>query len=105
MPILAALLKVLLANVYVLVLALKTQGLMLRLAAIGVLAAAYVACLTGFALFIAPLLSALFNTAYGQVIGLAFPPIAGTILVGIVALWGCIVVKNYFKVMLKIGVS
>jgi len=39
---------------------------------------------------VAPLAGAMFSTAYGQVLGLAFPPVAGTCLAAIAAVWsGC----------------
>lgn len=34
-----------------------------------------------------PLASALFSTSYGSILGLAFPPIAGTCIVGIFTVW------------------
>lgn len=37
--------------------------------------------------FIAPLVGSLFSTQYGQFLGLAFPPISGTVITGIMTLW------------------
>lgn len=103
MPALALLLKVALGNMYALYLAITSQALALRLGAIAVMAAAYVACVVGFTTFIAPLIGALFATSYGQVIGLAFPPISGTVVFGIVTLWGCLVAKAYYMKVIKLG--
>lgn len=37
---------------------------------------------------VAPLVAAMFSTQYGQFLGLAFPPIAGTCLTGLGTCWG-----------------
>lgn len=103
MPALALLLKVALGNMYALYLALTSQAIAVRLAAVGIMAAAYVACVVGFTVFIAPLIANLFSTSYGQVIGLAFPPVSGTVVGGIVTLWGCMVTKAYYYKVIKLG--
>jgi len=36
---------------------------------------------------VAPIAAAAFSTSYGQVLGLAFPPIAGSCLASIAAVW------------------
>lgn len=105
MPLLAALLKTSLGYLYLIAIAFVRWWTGVRLALMLYLAAAYVACVTAFTTFISPHLATLFATSYGQVIGLAFPPIAGTVLVGVVGLWGCIVLKNYVMKIVKVGVS
>lgn len=105
MPALALLLKAALGNIYALALALKAQEIAIRLGAIAIMAAAYVACVVGFTVLIQPLLSTVFSTAYGQVLGLLFPSIAGTVLMGIVTLWGCLVVKAYYMRFIKLGIK
>lgn len=54
--------------------------LAVRIVAVGVLVALATGLVNTFNGYIAPLLSMLFNTQYGQFIGLAFPPISGTIM-------------------------
>ena len=49
-------------------------------AAVACLALLYTAVLVCFHEIVTPLLAALFTTAYGAALGLAFPPIAGTCL-------------------------
>ncbi len=102
---LALLIKGLLGNAYALILALKSTQIGIRLSAMGILAAAYISCVVGFSTFIQPLLSNLFSTQYGQVVGLAFPPVAGTVLGGFVTVWGCIVAKRYTRWVFMIGVG
>jgi len=63
----------------------------LRVAAIATLAGLAVALLAFFNGVVAPMAGAAFSTSYGQLIGLAFPPAAGTCLAAIAAVWaGCV---------------
>lgn len=105
MPIFAALFKAALASVYGLVLALKSQELAMRLAAALAVAAGYVAAVVLFSTGIKPLIGALFATSYGQVLGLAFPPIAGTVLAALAALWLALVVKNYYHKVIRVAIG
>lgn len=59
----------------------------IRVAAVGALAASGAALMIAFNTVVAPLVGALFSTAYGQLIGLAFPPVAGTVLAGVATVW------------------
>ena len=95
MPIFATLMQALMGNATALWLAIRSAEQAVRLTAVGILAAAYVLCVTAYTLFIDPLIGALFSTAWGQLLGLAFPPISGSTLAGLAALWGCIVAKRY----------
>jgi len=52
------------------------------------LVAAVAALMTVFNTVITPLVASAFNTQYGQFIGLAFPPAAGTCLAAITTVWG-----------------
>jgi len=103
MPALGLLLQGLMGNMYALMLALSSAKQLVRFTAMGILAAAYVACALAFTLFIDPLLGALFSTAFGMLLGLAFPPIAGTVIAGVVGLWGCVVAKRYYVKFINIG--
>lgn len=105
MPLLAALLKPLLLHLAAVWFALTKTQLGIRVAVAVGIAGTYVACVTGFTVFIAPLISALFSTSYGQVIGLAFPPVSGTVLAGIVGLWVSLVAKNYYLKTIKLAVG
>ena len=49
--------------------------------------AAATALMVAFHAFVEPLVAALFSTAYGQFLGLLFPPISGNIVAGMIALW------------------
>jgi len=58
-----------------------------RIAAVAAIVALGTALMAAFNLAVTPLASALFSSTYGQLVGLAFPPIAGTCLATITALW------------------
>jgi hypothetical protein len=62
----------------------------ISVAALGVtaFAVAFAALLVMFNTLVSPFVGAMFSTAYGQVLGLAFPPIAGTCMTSIATAWG-----------------
>lgn len=95
MPALAALLSGLLGNVYALVLAVVGARYALTLSAGLALATLYVTAVAVFSAFVSPLLGALFSTEYGQFMGLAFPPVAGTVLAGLFGLWNALMGYRY----------
>lgn len=55
--------------------------------ATGSFAVAAVTLMAAFRLVVKPLALAMFSTQYGQVIGLAFPPVAGSCIAAITACW------------------
>lgn len=62
----------------------KVTVMVLATAAITLVSAALLAA---FNLAVTPLVEAMFSTQYGQFLGLAFPPISGTCMVSIGAMW------------------
>lgn len=105
MPLLAVLLRALLMRSEAVMIALWSTDKAIRLAAVLVLAGLYIAAVTAFTVFISPLLSQLFSTGYGNVLGLAFPPVAGTVIVGYGALWVTLVGMRYYKTFTAIAVK
>lgn len=59
----------------------------IRLAAVSAIVAFGTALMVTFNTVVAPWVAAAFNTSFGQLIGLAFPPVAGTVLAGIATIW------------------
>lgn len=51
-------------------------------------ALALTALMATFNMLVSPLVGALFSTQYGQFLGLAFPPVAGTCLFSLSSCWG-----------------
>lgn len=80
MPIFAAFFGALFSALGVFLAKLFAAKLAIRLAAVAVLVALATGLVNTFNGYISPLLHMLFNTSYGQFIGLAFPPISGTII-------------------------
>lgn len=64
-----------------------TKQVAVRITAGAALVASLAALMLLFNTQVAPLVAMAFSTQYGQVIGLAFPPVAGTCLATISAMW------------------
>lgn len=78
MPILGALFVSLASGIATFLVQFLTRKLAIATAAVAALALVTGVLLTGFNTLLSPLVASLFATNYGQVIGLAFPPAAGT---------------------------
>lgn len=87
MPLLAALIEALFTALATFLLKLFAAKVAIRVAAVGAIAALGGVLMGTFNGLIAPLVQAAFDTQYGQVIGLAFPPVAGTCLAAYSTLW------------------
>jgi len=88
MPLLGALISSLfggIASFFALLWAKKISVTVLAVAAFGL---ALVALMAVFNLLVTPLVAAMFSTQYGQFLGLAFPPMAGTCLASLGTCWG-----------------
>jgi len=87
MPLLGALIISLASGIASFFVQFLTRKLAIAAAAVAALGVVTVALLAGFNGLVAPLVAQLFATSYGQVIGLAFPPVAGTCMATISACW------------------
>jgi hypothetical protein len=76
-----------------------------RIVAVGTLATIYISCVLVFTSMIAPWLAAVFTTAYGALLGLLFPPIAGTVVASLMAYRTCVVGVRYTSRLLKMAVG
>jgi hypothetical protein len=97
MPLFASLFLAVFNKVFSFVAAYLGFKFALRLTVVLSLAALYIGGLTAFQNFVVPLVAALFSTSFGQVIGLAFPPIAGTVVTGLAALWISRLIFHYYE--------
>lgn len=88
MPILAGLITSLFGGIASLLAVLWGKKIAVSVLAVAAFAAALVALMATFNLLVSPLIAAMFVSTYGQFIGLAFPPMAGTCLAAIGACWG-----------------
>lgn len=80
MPLFAAFFGALFSSLGVFLAKMFAAKLAIRIAGVGVLVALATALVGTFNGFIAPMLQMMFNTQYGQFLGLAFPPISGTVM-------------------------
>jgi len=87
MPIFAGLIQAIFQALAAFMLRLLAARIALRVAAVLAVMGFGAALMVTFNAFVAPLAASVFSTAYGQLLGLAFPPISGTVLAGMVALW------------------
>lgn len=94
MPILAGLITSLFGGIASLFALWWGKKIAVSVVAVAAFATALTALMLMFNLLITPLIAAMFSTTYGQFIGLAFPPMAGTCLAAIGACWsGCALYK------------
>lgn len=80
MPLFAAFFGALFSALGVFLAKIFAAKLAIRLIAVGILISLAGGLVTAFNAWIVPMLSLLFATSYGQFLGLAFPPIAGTVM-------------------------
>lgn len=105
MPLLAALFVKLLGGVYGLMLAMFGVKWAIRITAALTLAGLYIGCAVTFTLMIGPWLAGLVATSFGYLLGLLFPPVAGTVIASLGTFWACILAKRYTVKLLKMAVG
>lgn len=94
MPVLASLIASLFGGIAAFLVEFVTKKIAVAGAAIAAFAVCLGVLMTLFNSLVTPLVQAMFTTQYGQFIGLAFPPMAGTCLASISATWmGCALYK------------
>ena len=74
-----------------------------RITAVTLLAAIYLSCVVTFTSWIGPLFGAIITTTYGYLLGLLFPPIAGTIVAGLMVYRMCVVGVKYTSRLVKMA--
>lgn len=77
----------------------------LRLTAATTLAGLYVACAITFSIMIVPWLAAFAATQFGLLLGLLFPPVAGTVVASLGTFWACVLAKRYSVKLIKATVG
>lgn len=87
MPILAGLIANLFGGVLAQIVAMFVKKAGTAVAASAAIAVCMATLVVAFNTVVTPFVSSMFNTQYGQFIGLAFPPIAGTCLAAIGTTW------------------
>lgn len=87
MPMLANLIAGLLGGLASMLTAWFGVSAAVKVAAVAAFVGFAVALVAAFNVVVSPLAAQLFATSWGQVLGLAFPPVAGTCLAAIAATW------------------
>ena len=87
MPLLAGLFGLLMGGMASMIALFWAKKISVAVLAIAGFALALAALMIVFNALVTPLVAAMFSTQYGQFIGLAFPPMAGTCLTAIAACW------------------
>lgn len=105
MPVLGALFATLFGGFATFLAGFITKKVLVAGTAVAALAASMGALLLLFRTQVAPLIEQAFSTNYGQVIGLAFPPIAGNCLAVIAAVWAGCVLYRWQVTAIKISAS
>lgn len=95
MTIFATLISWIAAKFGALIVAIHASRLAARVAVLTAIAGSYAALVIGFNAFVDPLWSALVGHEYGQLLGLLFPPVSGTVLAGLVTLWSGVLAYRY----------
>lgn len=105
MPLLAGLLLGLLGNVYRLAFLMFGAQWAIRITAASTIAALYVGCAVTFTVMLGPWLASWASTGFGMLLGLLFPPIAGSVLASLAVFWTCILAKRHTKRLIQMTVS
>jgi len=105
MPLLAKLFVWLTGNIYGLILSAFGAKWAIRVSAITALAGLYVASAVAFSTLIVPWLDAFASTQFGILLGLLFPPVAGTVLASLAAFWAVILASRYSAKLIKMTIT
>lgn len=103
MPLLAALIKACFGTVFGFLAAMLGAQTAVRVAAVASIGALYIASVTAFSLVIAPWIGSVFSTQYGQLLGLLFPPVAGTVIAALYTYYMGVVTYRYIVSLTKIA--
>lgn len=105
MPLLGKLLAAVGSSIFGLIAGIVGAQLAARLTAVAGLAALYISCVVYFTQVIGPWLAGVFSSQYGQLLGLLFPPVSGSVLAGLVGYWGCVAGLKYVGSLTKMAVG
>jgi hypothetical protein len=105
MPQLGALLLSLLKPIFDVIVGIIGIKAAIRITAVGTLAAIYISCVIYYTQLVGPWLANFFSTTYGQLLGLLFPPISGSVLAGLSAYWICVAGQKYVSKLTKLAIG
>jgi uncharacterized membrane protein YqaE (UPF0057 family) len=105
MPILAAFISSIATTLFGFMASIIGAVWAVRIVAATTLAGIYLACVVYYTNMISGWIGSVFSTAYGALLGLLFPPVAGTVVAGMAAYYTCIVGKRYISMLTKLAVG
>lgn len=105
MPFLGSILGAIGSSLFALIAAITGVKMAARLSAVAALAVIYISCVVYFTQVIGPWIGNVFSSQYGQLLGLLFPPIAGTVLASLIGYWGCVASLKYVSSLTKMAVG
>lgn len=105
MPLFAKLFAALGGAIFSLIAGIFGAKLAARLIAVASLAAIYISCVVYYTRMITPWITGVFTSQYGSLLGLLFPPVAGSCLAGLVGYWTCIAGLKYVSSLTKMAVG
>lgn len=105
MPIFAALVTSIASSLFAFMSAMVGAAWAVRITAAVTLAGIYISCVIFYTQKVSEWIGMVFVTQYGQLLGLLFPPVSGSVVAGMVAYYGCIVGKRYISTLTKLAVG
>jgi len=106
MPLLGNLLVWLGGSIVSILTALVGARIAVRLAAVASLGGIYVSCVLFFSSMVSSWITTLFSSSiYGAVLGLAFPPVSGTVIASLFAYYGCVAGAKYVSSLTKLAIG
>ena len=105
MPLLATFLGSIASSIFGVLVAMMGAKVAIRLIAIATIGGLYVGSVLVFSNTISPWLASVFTTQYGQLLGLLFPPVSGTVLASLSAYWAVIISLRYVQTLTKMAIT
>lgn len=105
MPLFAALASFIGAKLAAVYLFMQGTRLAYRMWGLSFVAGIYISCVVLFTTVVADWWTTILSTDYGMLLGLLFPPVAGTVLAGMISYWGCVIGVRYISSLTKAAVK
>lgn len=103
MPLFASLFSAVGGAIFSLIAALVGAKSAIKVIAVITIASMYVGTVVLFSGVISPWIGAVFTTQYGQLLGLLFPPVAGTIIASLAAYWASVLSFKYLSSLTRMA--
>lgn len=105
MPLLGTLLAWIAGKFTALMIFMKGSAIAIRINGLLFVATIYVACVVTYTNIISDWISNVFNTSYGVLLGLLFPPVSGSVLASLGMYWTCVIGVRYISSLTKAAIK